>query len=80
MKQVIVLVAMVVLGVAIAGMVLQFKGSAETITKAANRQILDDVIRTSQRISDGDILAEAQWSKAFCMEKEEKAADGIWAA
>lgn len=50
MKQVIVLVAMIVLGVAIAGMVLQFKSSADTITKAANKQILQDVITTSQML------------------------------
>jgi len=48
MKQVIVLVAMIVLGVAIAGMVMQFKTSADTITKSANDQILNNVITTSQ--------------------------------
>ncbi len=51
MKQVIVLVAMIVLGVAISGMIMQFKSSAETITKSANDQILDKVITTSQMIS-----------------------------
>lgn len=50
MKQVIVLVAMIVLGVAIAGMVTQFKTSATTITKSANDQIVNKVIPTSQSI------------------------------
>jgi hypothetical protein len=39
MKQIIVLVAMIVLGIFIAGMVNQFGTSAETLTSAANTKI-----------------------------------------
>ncbi|MBO4992134.1 MAG: hypothetical protein J6E42_08275 [Firmicutes bacterium] len=56
MKQVIVLVAMIVLGVAIAGMVLQFRTSATTITNSANQKILNDVIPTSQlTVPEGEL-------------------------
>jgi hypothetical protein len=41
MKQIIVLVSMVVLGIAIAGFVGDFKTSAETISTTANQQILN---------------------------------------
>lgn len=39
MKQIIVLVATVILGIAIASMVFSFKGPAETISKAAAENI-----------------------------------------
>jgi len=39
MKQVIVLVAMIILGVGIAGMVMGFEATAETITNNADGQI-----------------------------------------
>ncbi len=39
MKQIIVMVAMVVLGIFIAGMVNQFGTSAETLTSAANAKV-----------------------------------------
>jgi flagellar basal body-associated protein FliL len=40
MKQIIVLVAMVLLGIAIAGFVLDFSDSAETISGNANEKIV----------------------------------------
>jgi len=39
MKQIIVMVAMVVLGIAIAGMVAQFGDSAETLTTSVNDKV-----------------------------------------
>lgn len=39
MKQVIILVAMIILGVGIAGMVMGFEATAETITNNADGQI-----------------------------------------
>ena len=41
MKQVIILVAMVILGVALAGMVTGFETNAELITKNANSLVKD---------------------------------------
>lgn len=41
MKQIIVLVAMIILGIAIAGMVLQFQGTADSISKDANQKVVD---------------------------------------
>lgn len=39
MKQIIVMVAMVALGIALAGFVMNFKGSADTVVKGVNEQI-----------------------------------------
>lgn len=40
MKQIIVMIAMVLLGITIAGFVGDFKGSAETISDSANSRIV----------------------------------------
>lgn len=40
MKQIIVMIAMVLLGVAIAGFVVEFKGSAQTISNKAKDEVL----------------------------------------
>lgn len=44
MKQIIVMVAMVMLGIAIAGMVGSFKGSADSISSTANNQVKQLVV------------------------------------
>jgi ABC-type dipeptide/oligopeptide/nickel transport system permease subunit len=40
MKQIIVMVAMVMLGILIAGMVGQFGGNAQTLTTSVNEKVL----------------------------------------
>ncbi len=40
MKQIIVMIAMILLGVAIAGLVMDFSTSADSISKNANTQVL----------------------------------------
>ncbi len=40
MKQIIVMIAMVLLGITIAGFVGEFSGSAESISDSANKQIV----------------------------------------
>lgn len=40
MKQIIILVSMIILGIAIAGFVGDFKGSAESISSTANDKVL----------------------------------------
>ena len=40
MKQIIVMVAMVMLGIAIGGMVTQFGDSAQVLTTAANQEVI----------------------------------------
>ncbi|MBR0596826.1 hypothetical protein [Sinanaerobacter chloroacetimidivorans] len=40
MKQIIVMIAMVILGIAIAGFVGEFRDSAETLSDNANQQIM----------------------------------------
>lgn len=43
MKQIIVMVAMIILGIAIAGLIGDFKHSAESISDRANEQIMEIV-------------------------------------
>lgn len=46
MKQIIVMVAMVALGIAIAGLVMSFKTSASDLAQAANEKISYEAIIT----------------------------------